>query len=142
MDYPGYPEFHDPEILSNTLSLFENNSLIRTLLNHSFNEEKTKFWVGDDLRDFTEAPHLASLIAVPYRIGQKTVGVLAALGPDRLQYGKVFALLQTASYYISENLTKSLYKFKLTYRQQKLKSLDINLVGSNILRLNHESQNG
>ncbi len=136
-----YPEFHDPGILSSTLSLFENSSLINNLLKSPFDEEKTKFWIGDDLTNYIQPPYLASLLAVPYRIGQKTVGVLACLGPDRLQYGKMFGILQTASHYLSENLTKSLYKFKLTYRRPKSNSLDINLAGSKILHITHENPN-
>ena len=136
-----YPEFHDPAILSNTLSLFENNPLIQNLLSTAFAEEKTKFWIGDDLNEQIPPPHLASLIAVPYRIGEKTVGVLATLGPDRLQYGKVFAILQTAANYLSENLTNSLYKYKLTYRQPKSKALDLKSAGSEILGLTHGNPN-
>lgn len=134
-----HPEFHDPGILSNTLSLFENTDLIRTLLNHSFHKEAATFWIGDDLTNYLSPPYYASLIAVPYRIGQKTVGVLATLGPDRLPYGKVFGILQSAANYLSENLTKSLYKFKLTYRQPKSKSLDMKRAGSEILGLTHEN---
>ena len=137
-----YPEFHDPSILSNTLSLFENTPLIKLLLDTSFQEEKTKFWIGDDLKDFTPPPHLSSLIAIPYQIGEKTVGVIAALGPDRLEYGRVFAVLQTAAKLLSENLTNSLYKYKLTYRQPKSKALDLKNVGSKILGLTYESTNG
>jgi heat-inducible transcriptional repressor len=134
-----YPEFHDPAILSSTLSLFESGQ-IKPLLNNTFQSKTTKFWIGDDLKNYTSAPYQSSLIAAPYKIGEKTVGVLACLGPDRLNYGKVFSILETACKYMSENLTKSLYKFKLTYRQPKSKSQDIAKAGSEILGLTHESQ--
>jgi heat-inducible transcriptional repressor len=136
-----YPEFHDPEILSNTLSVFENSSVIKPLFDMTFAEEKTKFWIGDDLANYIPPPYYASLIAVPYQIGGKTVGVIAALGPDRLPYGKVFSILENAAHYLSENLTKSLYKFKLTYRRPKSKILDMKNKGSEILSLTHENSN-
>jgi heat-inducible transcriptional repressor len=136
-----YPEFHDPEILSNTLSLFENSSLIKPLFDETFTQEKTKFWIGDDLAAYISPPYYASLIAVPYQIGEKTVGVLATLGPDRLPYGKVFSILENAARYLSDNLTKSLYKFKLTYRKPKSKALDMKHNDLKILRLTHENSN-
>jgi heat-inducible transcriptional repressor len=135
-----YPEFHDPAILSNTLSLIENTSVLKNLLNLAFTEEETKFWIGDELSNYISPPHFASLIAVPYRIGEKTVGVLAALGPDRLNYGRVFSILQTSAKYLSENLTNNLYKFKLTYRQPKSKTPALKHAGQEILGLTHEKR--
>jgi len=132
-----YPEFHDPIILSNTLSLFENSKKIKPLLQTTFEKGEIQFWIGDDLREFIA--HSISLITIPYRIGHNTVGVIAILGPDRISYGKLFSLLRTASHLISDTLTKSLYKFKLNYRQPKSKALEM---GSEVLGLTHENRNG
>jgi heat-inducible transcriptional repressor len=136
-----YPEFHDPSILASTLALIENSDQIKPLLNDAFKFNYTKFWIGDDLKNYTPEPYLSSLIATPYKIGEKTVGVIASLGPDRLNYKKNFSILSKAAEYISANLTKSLYKYKLTYRQPKSKSYDIAKAQSEILGLTHESQN-
>ena len=42
-----HSEFHDPETLANTLSLFENNSYLQKLL---FENEKLNILIGDDLK--------------------------------------------------------------------------------------------
>ncbi len=44
-----HSEFHDPASLSNSLSLFEEPTKIRSLLNDTFKESKLKFWIGQDL---------------------------------------------------------------------------------------------
>ena len=136
-----HAEFHDPKVLSSTLSLFENVDTIRFLLHECFKKEETKFWIGDDLKkQLISPPYQASLIATPYRIGEKVVGVLATLGPDRLPYGKIFGVLYQSALYLSQNLTQSMYKFKLTYRQPKSKILDMKQASSNILGLTHKKE--
>ena len=132
-----YPEFHDPSILSNTLSLFENHQKIKPLLQTAFDKGGIHFWIGDDLKELI--PHSISLITIPYRIGHNTVGVIVLLGPDRIRYGKLFSLMKTASHLISDTLTKSLYKFKLNYRQPKSKALEM---GAEVLGLTHENAHG
>jgi len=119
-----HPEFHDPLILSNTLSLFENSDHVRTLLRTCYEKDSISFWIGDDLKEYIPSPICCSLIAVPYKIHNKIVGSIAVLGPDRMDYEKVFALLNQISSYVSQSLTKSMYKFKLTYRQPSSKKAD------------------
>lgn len=118
-----HPEFHDPAILSNTLALFENRDSIRKILKECFEAKELKYWIGDDLRSLIAPPHYTSMIAIPYRIHNHVVGVVALLGPDRLHYAKIFGILEKVSHYISENLTNTLYKYKINYRQPK--SLEI-----------------
>jgi len=39
------------------------------------------------------------------------------LGPVRIPYRRLFGILRLASEYISETLARSLYKFRIEYRQ-------------------------
>ena len=72
-------------------------------------------WIGDDLR--TPALTPCSVIAIPYCIHQTTVGAIGILGPNKIPYRKIFAILELAAKEISKTLTNSLYKFKISYRQ-------------------------
>jgi heat-inducible transcriptional repressor len=119
-----HAEFHDPLILSSTLSLFENTDQIRTLLRTCYEKESLSFWIGEDLKEYIPPPVCCSLIAVPYRIHNKIVGSIAVLGSDRANYERVFSILEHIASYVSQSLTKSMYKFKLTYRQPSSKALD------------------
>lgn len=134
-----HPEFYDPEILSNTLSLFENNEAIREILLQAQKEDSLKTWIGDDLSGWTAAPYYSSIIAVPYKIHNKTVGVIALLGPTRLPYAKIFGVLEQFSHYISETLTDSMYKFKIHYRRPRSQSISFKEDESKVIGLAHKT---
>ena len=119
-----YPDFNDASALANGLSLFENISQLRALLNEGVRNKKLCCFIGDDLLPFAPDAASCSVIVVPYRIHQTIVGSLAILGPNRIPYRKLFGLLQGAVEAISETLTRSLYKFKITYRQPKQSHLE------------------
>ncbi len=103
---------NSPETITNTLSLFENPTTLKEVLHECCLKNGLTCWIEG-----------CSIIAIPYKIHQANVGSIAILGPTRLPYKQIFALLQTASEYISESLTNSLYKFKINYRQPELSCL-------------------
>jgi heat-inducible transcriptional repressor len=115
-----HSEFHDPETLSGTLSLFENNKSLQDLL---YNNDKLKLHIGDDLKEHISPPYKSALIQIPYYIHNKVVGNIAILGPARMNYKELIALLESVSSMLSDNLTKSLYKYQLTYRMPKTKEV-------------------
>ena len=106
----SYTDFNDASALAEGLGFFENEEALRTLLQASMKAGDLSYLIGDELQ-------ACSVISIPYRINQSVVGSLAILGPNRIPYRKVFALLQTASETISQSLTKSLHKFKISFRQ-------------------------
>ena len=106
----AYPDFNDATALAEGLGLFENEHALRLLLQQCAKAGELKCWIGDQLQ-------ACSALAIPYRINQSIVGVIALLGPNRIPYRKLFGLLDTAAEAITESLTKSLYKFKITLRQ-------------------------
>jgi heat-inducible transcriptional repressor len=115
----GYNEFSDPSVLANALSLFENRHGLSELLRMTIQNGELSYWIGSDLCALTPLIGGCSVIAIPYKINQVIVGAIAILGPTRLPYRKLFKTLTSAAFEISQTLTKSLYKFKISYREPK-----------------------
>jgi heat-inducible transcriptional repressor len=120
----AYPDFNDASALADGLSLFENPNALRSLLRECCAIDQLSCWIGDDLGGHDSAAPACSVIAVPYRINQNVAGAIAILGPNRISYRRLFGALQTAADYVSETLTKSLYKFKISFRQPKPTHVD------------------
>jgi heat-inducible transcriptional repressor len=57
--------------------------------------------LGSD--DITEC----SLVTVPYKMGDRTVGVLAILGPRRMPYGRLLALASGTATSLNAHLSGS-----------------------------------
>ncbi len=112
-----YPEFSDATVLASSLALFENVQGMRHLLRECSSHEQMKFWIGEDLSPYSDRRVDSAVIAVPYRIHTNTVGAIGVLGPTRIPYEKVFATLERFSQDISDTLTKSVYKYKIKYRE-------------------------
>ena len=114
----NYPEFADPVALSAGLSLFENTSNMRLLLGDCIRQNKLCYWVGSDLASYAAASE-CSVLAIPYKIGATSVGAIGLLGSSRMPYRSLFGILQLFSEEMTKVLTKSLVKFKLSFRQPR-----------------------
>lgn len=106
----AYADFNDATALAEGLGLFENRQALQTLLHECAKAGNLSCWIGGPLQ-------ACSAIAIPYRINQSIVGSIAVLGPNRIPYRKLFGILDAAAETVSDSLTKSLYKFKITFRQ-------------------------
>lgn len=115
----AYPDFNDAAALASGLSLFENKQMLRKLLSIPSESSKMACWIGEDLLPFSQEATACSIIAVPYQINQTVCGALGILGPNRIPYRELFGKLQYISETISETLTKSIYKFKISFRSPK-----------------------
>ncbi|HAB98994.1 MAG TPA: hypothetical protein DCE71_04155 [Parachlamydiales bacterium] len=113
----NYPEFNDPTALASSLSLLEDSTHMRAMLRQCCQERKLTSWIGDELAPYIPAGAECAVIAIPYKINQTISGAIALLGPMRIPYRNLFGLIQLFSEQISDSLTKSVYKFKITYRQ-------------------------
>lgn len=129
----NHREFKDLSMLSGSLSLFENSAFVRSLLNDCFRSSQLKFWIGSDLSPYMRQSSGTSLIAMPYFVHHSAVGAIALMGPDRTDYPRVFALLKTFSKILSQTLTKTLYKHKITYRNPHPNYLEIKSDGNQML---------
>lgn len=112
----NYPDFNDATALAEGLSLFENKEALRALLTECAKAGELSCWIGDHL-------HACSALAIPYAINHMPVGALAILGPNRIPYRKLFGVLKSAAEAIGESLTKSMYKFKITFRQPEARMI-------------------
>jgi heat-inducible transcriptional repressor len=115
----AYPDFHDATALANGLSLFENASQLRNILKECHKSDQVSCWIGDEVKPFSPGATTCAILGIPYKINQSAAGALAILGPNRIPYRHLFGILQIASDSITESLTRSLYKFKITFRQPK-----------------------
>ncbi len=120
----SYPDFNDASSLAGGLALFENDNTLRTLLAECNKKKELTFWIGDELSAFSPSANASAILAIPYYIHQTLVGSIAILCPARAPYKKLFALLKTVSELLSTSLTKSLYKFKISYREPQAGQLD------------------
>lgn len=127
----NYPELLEASALASSLSLFESPEIIGKLLSESIETKKLTYFIGeDDLERYLASPVACSVISVPYTIQGKCVGAIALLGPVRLPYPKLFALMRHFSHKLSDFLTRSTCAFKITFRQphQHLVDLDVDLL--------------
>lgn len=120
----AYPDFNDAAALASGLALFENKQMLRKLLSTTSEMEQMQCWIGDDLIPFSPEAAACSVIAVPYRINQTVCGAFGILGPNRIPYRELFGQLMQAAESISQSLTKSVYKFKLSFRSPKPSNLE------------------
>ena len=111
------PEFHEPALLAQTLALFEKNSPLQRLFAETLQKQKLSVWIGSELAPYMSCKAPASVIAIPYAIDGKHVGVLAILGPDRQDYGRLFAILRRAAESIGQTLTQSIARYEISYRE-------------------------
>lgn len=121
----NYPEFQDVSQLASSLALFENTHILRSLLKECFSNKQLSVWIGRDLSNYLMQPTSSSLVAIPYTINQKIVGVIAILGPQRINYKQIFGLLDHVSKHLSTTLTQSLYRHKISYRQPETSAIDL-----------------
>ena len=115
----SYSDFNDAAALASGLSLFENKQMLKSLLSVVNESGKLCCWIGEDLIPFSPDAASCSVIAVPYRINQTLCGALGILGPTRLPYPEQFGRLKAIADALSDSLTRSVYKFKISFRQPK-----------------------
>ncbi|HRD55245.1 MAG TPA: heat-inducible transcriptional repressor HrcA [Parachlamydiaceae bacterium] len=132
-----YPDFQDASKLSSSLSLFENVHSMRLLLKECAKQNRLRFWIGDDLSPFAKNTPDCTVVAVPYYINNQSIGAIGILTPTRIPYRKLFNLLNEFSHAVSQALTRSIYKYKINFRQPKQESLDMQKVESRLLGTSH-----
>jgi heat-inducible transcriptional repressor len=120
----AYSDFNDATALASGLSLFENKQMLRKLLTTTSSGGKLTCWIGEDLLPFSPEASACSVIAIPYRIHHTICGAFGILGPNRIPYRELFGQLQHIADAISASLTKSVYKFKISFRHPKSSNLE------------------
>jgi heat-inducible transcriptional repressor len=113
----NYPELSDPQLLASSLSLFENKYELANLLKDTMKKKTLVLYLGENLRKYTHTTTHALVISAPYFLNQTAAGSIAVIGPMRVPYKKIINTLKVISSILSQNLTHSMYKFKIHYRK-------------------------
>lgn len=97
----NYPEYNAIDKARSFLSIMDKKDFVYKLL--SYDEEDTKIWIGhenqfDEIRD-------CSVITATYKIGDNVVGSIGIIGPTRMYYSKVLAILKCFRSYLNDTLT-------------------------------------
>lgn len=111
-----YPELDNATTLSNILRFFEQEPILRQIMKKTYEEKKLSSWIGKELSDFCNEISECSIISIPYFINQEPAGAIALLGPLRLNYHDIFTKLHLFSQSLSQTLTKSTNKFKISFQ--------------------------
>lgn len=112
----AYPEFSNAESFASGLALFENENSLRELLKDTSRDQTLKTYIGSELQQYCRIADGCSVLTLPYVINNKIVGVVGILGPLRMPYRSLFGVLRAFSEYVSQALSQSIMKHKLSFR--------------------------
>lgn len=99
------PEFRDPQRLRDLFAAIEDREVLVRLLDQVIDEGSLRVALGED-----PGWHDLALVAAPYRIGQGesgsgAEGVIGVIGPQRMDYPKVMAVVDYLSNVVTEKLS-------------------------------------
>ena len=102
-----YPEYSDAQKARSFLTEVESgNYLQRVLTDASDVEMSVRIGTENDNPDMQDC----SVITVTYKAGGKPIGTMGVVGPTRMDYGKVMAVLKYLSNSLSDILSKLINK--------------------------------
>jgi len=98
----SHPEFHDVVKARIFLKAFEDKKELFNLLYEDMEQEGLKIHIGKENR-FKDMQD-CTVITSNYKLNDKVIGAIAAIGPTRMEYGKVMSVIK----YLSETIGKVL----------------------------------
>ena len=98
------PDFTDFESARSLMKLNEDKDRLIEIIGKDFNEQKIKVKIGGE-EELAELKDL-SVITTSYSYGDKMVGVLGIIGPKRMDYDKMMALVNSVSNIVNGFLLK------------------------------------
>jgi heat-inducible transcriptional repressor len=99
------PELADLSRVRRLFEAFNDKARLVRLLNQCLAGGGVRAWIGDD-SELTSALDF-SLVAAPYRSGERVLGSLGILGPSRMEYDKVIPLVEYLADTLSEALART-----------------------------------
>lgn len=99
------PEFQDLRKLRSILRIIEEQKALYDLVAESLTSNAPTIRIGHELG--TDDIAECSIVTVPYRVGEETVGVLAILGPRRMPYARLLALASGTANSLNRHLAKT-----------------------------------
>ena len=98
----SHPEFTDIKKVRLFLRACEDKRGLLNLLNEDMDQEGIKIHIGKENID--SDIQNCSVVTCNYNINGATVGAMAAIGPTRMEYGKVMSVLKYISYGLGKEL--------------------------------------
>jgi heat-inducible transcriptional repressor len=99
------PEFHDIERIQRLLRLLERQRLVQEVLDPETLGKGVVVRIGHENR--MEELQECSLVTATYYIGGRPLGRLGVLGPTRMNYSKIIAVVDFISRYLGDTLTRA-----------------------------------
>jgi len=99
------PELNDDyDQMSSLLRVIEQKSLLTSALERAMKKQGLSVKIGAE----NNRPELrsVSLVSSTYKVGELTVGALGILGPKRMEYGRMIALVEGVSRIVNQMLEK------------------------------------
>lgn len=100
------PEFRDVEKIRGLLTMLEEEKLLSDIL-HMQDGEGVVVTIGQENK--YSGIQNCSMVQATYRVEGQVIGTLAVLGPTRMEYGKIMAVLE----FMHRHLGETLKKFKV-----------------------------
>ena len=99
----GLPDFSETEQLKGILDTFHTKRVLLDLVSKSLDGEGISIYIGEE--SGYQALEACSVIAMPYEKDGQRVGVLGVIGPTRMQYDQVVAVVDVTSKLLSSALS-------------------------------------
>lgn len=98
------PEFKDVERAKGLLSILDQKEIVSSLLNSQSKVTGVQVSIGQE-NSHTEIQG-CSVVTSTYGIGGETIGAIGVIGPTRMEYAKVYSLVELMANSLSEILTE------------------------------------
>ena len=93
----------DPERLEIMLSLLEDKKNLKEIFSKYINTDGVYTYIGEKDSDIMSG---MSIVATNYKLGEKRIGSMGILGPQRMNYNKALPLVEFTSKLVSEMITR------------------------------------
>jgi len=93
----------DPERLEIMLSLLEDKKSLKDIFSKYINTDGVYTYIGERDSDIMSG---MSIVATNYKLGEKRIGSMGILGPQRMNYNKALPLVEFTSKLVSEMITR------------------------------------
>ena len=100
----SFPEMNDFSQLTGLLKVFEEKSLLASVLEKAMRKDGLSVKIGAE----NHRPELrgVSLVSSTYKMGDNTVGELGIMGPRNMEYGRMIALVEGVTRIVNQVLGK------------------------------------
>ncbi len=101
------PEFRDLDKVRGLLNVLEQDDMVVDAVGNPGDQAKgVSVSIGEEIK--VREMHECSMVTATYRIGDRTVGRLGVLGPKRMEYSKVVALVGEVAEHLNDTIERNL----------------------------------